>query len=193
MILNSIIKFNIIVFLMGISHILQYYLLQDLVIGSDIYTIGIGYLLYLPLGFALVSFLIFRYFAILPILLVSVFFNTQIYGSNYPITFLFPIIDSFGPLLAISLLEKMDLTSFKNFLLTSIGHLFFLAIIAAIINTSLKYSVYFFDASLRYQWIDNGPANFLLTFITGDVLGSISVILIAYLICNTRNSYCLQK
>ena len=193
MILNSIIKFNIIVILMGISHTLQYYLLQDLVIGSDIYTIGIGYLLYLPLGFALVSFLIFRYFAILPILLVSVFFNTQIYGSNYPITFLFPIIDAFGPLLAISLLEKMDLASFKNFPLTSKGHLFFLAIITAIINTSLKYSVYFFDASLRYQWIDNGPANFLLTFITGDLLGSISVILIAYLICNTRNSYCLQN
>ena len=193
MILNSIIKFNIIVILMGISHTLQYYLLQDLVIGSDIYTIGIGYLLYLPLGFALVSFLIFRYFAILPILLVSVFFNTQIYGSNYPITFLFPIIDAFGPLLAISLLEKMDLASFKNFPLMSKGHLFFLAIITAIINTSLKYSVYFFDASLRYQWIDNGPANFLLTFITGDLLGSISVILIAYLICNTRNSYCLQN
>ena len=87
----------------------------------------------------------------------------------------------------------MDLANFKNFPLTSKGHLLFLAIITAIVNTSLKYSVYFFDASLRYQWIDNGPANFLLTFITGDVLGSISVILIAYLICNTKNSYCLQK
>ena len=193
MILNSIIKLNIIVILMGISHTLQYYLLQDLVIGSDIYTIGIGYLLYLPLGFALVSVLIFRHFAILPILLVSVFFNSQIYGSSYPITFLFPIIDAFGPLLALSLLEKMDVASFKKFPLAPKGHLFFLAIIAAIVNTSLKYSVYFFDASLRYQWIDNGPANFLLTFITGDVLGSISVILIAYLICNTKNSYCLQK
>jgi len=193
MILNSIIKFNIIVILMGIGHTFQYYLLQDLVIGSNIYTIGIGYLLYLPLGFALVSVLIFRHFAILPILLVSLFFNSQIYGSGYPITFLFPIIDAFGPLLALSLLEKMDVASFKKFPLAPKGHLFFLAIIAAIVNTSLKYSVYFFDASLRYQWIDNGPANFLLTFITGDVLGSISVILIAYLICNTKNSYCLQK
>ena len=178
---------------MGIGHTFQYYLLQDLVIGSNIYTIGIGYLLYLPLGFALVSVLIFRHFAILPILLVSVFFNSQIYGSSYPITFLFPVIDAFGPMLAISLLEKMDVASFKKFPLTPKGHLFFLAIVTAIVNTSLKYSIYFFDASLRYQWIDNGPANFLLTFITGDVLGSISVILIAYLICNTKNSYCLQK
>jgi hypothetical protein len=192
MILNSIIKFNIIVILMGISHTLQYYLLQNLVIGSDIYTIGIGYLLYLPIGFALVSFLIFRYFAILPILLVSVFFNTQIYGSNYPITFLFPIIDAFGPLLAISLLEKMDLASFKNFPLTSKGHLFFLAIITAIINTSLKYSVYFFDASLRYQWIDNGPANFLLTFITGDLVGATIIVMVGYLLCNIKNSFCLR-
>ena len=192
MILNSIIKFNIIVILMGISHTLQYYLLQDLVIGSDIYTIGIGYLLYLPLGFALVSFLIFRYFAILPILLVSVFFNTQIYGSNYPITFLFPIIDAFGPLLALSLLEKMDVASFKKFPLAPKGHLFFLAIIAAIVNTSLKYSVYFFDASLRYQWIDNGPANFLLTFITGDLVGATIVVMTGYLLCNIKNSFCLR-
>jgi len=192
MILNSIIKFNIIVFLIGISHTLQYYLLQDLVIGSDIYTIGIGYLLYLPLGFALVSVLIFRYFAILPILLVSLFFNTQIYGSSYPITILFPIIDSFGPFLAIFLIEKMDLANFKNFPLTSKGHLLFLAIITAIINTSLKYSVYFFDASLRYQWIDNGPANFLLTFITGDLVGAIIVVVIGYLVCNIKNSFCLR-
>jgi len=192
MILNSIIKFNIIVILIGISHTLQYYLLQDLVIGSDIYTIGIGYLLYLPLGFALVSFLIFRHFAILPILLVSVFFNTQIYDSNYPITILYPIIDAFGPLLAISLLEKMDLANFKNFPLTSKGHLLFLAIITSIVNTSLKYSVYFFDASLRYQWIDNGPANFLLTFITGDLVGAIIVVMIGYLVCNIKNSFCLR-
>ena len=192
MILNSIIKFNIIVILMGISHTLQYYLLQDLVIGSDIYTIGIGYLLYLPLGFALVSSLIFRHFAILPIFLVSVFFNTQIYGSSYPITILFPVIDSFGPFLTLFLLEKMDLANFKNFPLMSKGHLLFLAIITAIVNTSLKYSVYFFDASLRYQWIDNGPANFLLTFITGDLVGATIIIMIGYLVCNIKNSFCLR-
>ena len=192
MILNSIIKFNIIVILMGISHTLQYYLLQDLVIGSDIYTIGIGYLLYLPLGFALVSVLIFRHFAILPILLVSVFFNTQIYGSSYPITILFPLIDSFGPLIALFLLEKMDLVNFKKFPLAPKGHLFFFAIITAIVNTSLKYSVYFFDASLRYQWIDNGPANFLLTFITGDLVGATIVVMIGYLLCNMKNSFCLK-
>ena len=190
--MNLVLKLLSVAVFYGLGHTLQYYLLQGLVIGSDIYTIGIGYLLYLPLGFALVSFLIFRYFSILPILLVSVFFNTQIYGSNYPITFLFPIIDAFGPLLAISLLEKMDLASFKNFPLTSKGHLFFLAIITAIINTSLKYSVYFFDASLRYQWIDNGPANFLLTFITGDLVGATIIVMIGYLLCNIKNSFCLR-
>ena len=190
--MNLVLKLLSVAVFYGLGHTLQYYFLQDLVIGSDIYTIGIGYLLYLPLGFALVSFLIFRHFAILPILLASLFFNTQIYGSNYPITFLFPIIDAFGPLLAISLLEKMDLASFKNFPLISKGHLFFLAIIAAIINTSLKYSVYFFDASLRYQWIDNGPANFLLTFITGDLVGASIVVMIGYLLCNIKNSFCLR-
>ena len=190
--MNLVLKLLSVAVFYGLGHTLQYYLLQGLVIGSDIYTIGIGYLLYLPLGFALVSVLIFRHFAILPILLVSVFFNTQIYGSNYPITFLFPIIDAFGPLLAISLLEKMDLASFKNFPLTSKGHLFFLAIITAIINTSLKYSVYFFDASLRYQWIDNGPANFLLTFITGDLVGATIIVMIGYLLCNIKNSFCLR-
>ena len=190
--MNLVLKLLSVAVFYGLGHTLQYYFLQDLVIGSDIYTIGIGYLLYLPLGFALVSFLIFRHFAILPILLASLFFNTQIYGSNYPITFLFPIIDAFGPLLAISLLEKMDLASFKNFPLISKGHLFFLAIITAIINTSLKYSVYFFDASLRYQWIDNGPANFLLTFITGDLVGAIIVVMIGYLVCNIKNSFCLR-
>ena len=120
------------------------------------------------------------------------YLNSQIYGSSYPITFLFPIIDAFGPLLAISLLEKMDLASYKNFPLTSKGHLLFLAIITAIINTSFKYSVYFFDASLRYQWIDNGPANFLLTFITGDLVGATIIVMIGYLVCNIKNSFCLR-
>ena len=190
--MNLVLKLLSVAVFYGLGHTLQYFFLQGLVIGSDFYTIGIGYLLYLPLGFALVSVLIFRHFAILPILLVSVFFNTQIYGSNYPITFLFPIIDAFGPLLAISLLEKMDLASYKNFPLTSKGHLLFLAIITAIVNTSLKYSVYFFDASLRYQWIDNGPANFLLTFITGDLVGATIIVMIGYLVCNIKNSFCLR-
>ena len=190
--MNLVLKLLSVAVFYGLGHTLQYYLLQGLVIGSDIYTIGIGYLLYLPLGFALVSVLIFRHFAILPILLVSVFFNSQIYGSSYPITILFPIIDSFGPFLTLFLLEKMDLANFKNFPLISKGHLFFLAIITAIVNTSLKYSVYFFDASLRYQWIDNGPANFLLTFITGDLVGATIVVMIGYLLCNIKNSFCLK-
>ena len=190
--MNLALKLLSVAVLYGLGHTLQYYFLQDLVIGSDIYTIGIGYLLYLPLGFALVAFLIFRNLAILPILLVSLFFNTQIYGSSYPITILFPLIDSFGPFLALFLLEKMDLANFKNFPLMSKGHLLFLAIITAIVNTSLKYSVYFFDASLRYQWIDNGPANFLLTFITGDLVGATIVVMIGYLLCNIKNSFCLK-
>ena len=190
--MNLVLKLLSVAVFYGLGHTLQYYLLQGLVIGSDIYTIGIGYLLYLPLGFALVAFLIFRNLAILPILLVSLFFNTQIYGSSYPITILFPLIDSFGPFLALFLLEKMDLANFKNFPLMSKGHLLFLAIITAIVNTSLKYSVYFFDASLRYQWIDNGPANFLLTFITGDLIGATIVVMIGYLLCNIKNSFCLK-
>ena len=96
----------------------------------------------------------------------------------------YTLVDTFGPMLAIHLLEKFHLADYKNFGIERIplGHILFLTLTASIINSLSKFTIYYWDLDFTHAhsiWEDQGAMSFLTSYLPGDVIGSTVFILIA--------------
>ena len=145
---------------------------QNILFFTKDFNPTVGSLLYLPIGAALLSYLLYGKKAILGIFAAIILSGIYNELKNYILAG-YTIVGSLGPLLAIYLIEKFRLANFKDFPNTSIRHLVLLCIFAGLINTVGNFIVYFSypfsDAAI--SWFNGGPTQFLLTFLPGDIVG----------------------
>ena len=164
-------------FLIGLSA----YVLLEIVQGQDFLTeiihfegvqLSAGSLLYFPLGATVFSYYLYGYRALLGVLLIKMLAGF-FYNTPSDIFWAFAIVGWLGPLAAIILLKWFRLGFTGKTLDTHIGHLIFLIIFSAIINTVLKFMAFYshYHETLSEHWQQPDPLFFLSTFLPGDIIG----------------------
>ena len=160
------------------------YVLLEIVQGQDflaeiIYFEGVqlsaGSLLFFPLGATVFSYYLYGYRALFGVLLIKVLAGF-FYNTPSEIFWEFTIIGWLGPLVAIILLRYFRLGFTGKTLDTNIGHIIFLIIFSAIINTLLKFIAFYSQhhlETLSEHWLQPDPLFFLSTFLPGDIIGGI--------------------
>lgn len=160
------------------------YVLLEIVQGQDflaeiIYFEGVqlsaGSLLFFPLGATVFSYYLYGYRALIGVLLIKVLAGF-FYNTPSEIFWEFTIIGWLGPLVAIILLRYFRLGFTGKTLDTNIGHIIFLIIFSAIINTLLKFLAFYSQhhlETLSEHWLQPDPLFFLSTFLPGDIIGGI--------------------
>ena len=162
--------------------------------GNSEWNITVGSMLYLPLGSWILVYLLYRERALIGLFTVT-FMASLYYDLEEHLMIGFTLINTFGPMITIHLLEKFHLADFKNFGVERIplGHVLFLTLSASIINTLSKFIIYYWDLDFTHAnsiWEDQGSINFLTTYLPGDIMGSTVFILFAIFIGKLFN---LQK
>ena len=143
--------------------------------------ITLGNYLWLPMGAKILAFLLFGLWALPGVLLGSLmsgyilynFLNVDpIYGP------LGSLIGTFAPMSAILIMRYFNLsTFFDGDKKLEFSHVIFLIVLSSIINTLLKLFLYFGRVSgVDQQQIDS--SEFILSYLTGDILGGIVFILL---------------
>jgi len=151
-------------------------------------------MLYLPLGSWILVYLLYRERVLIGLFTVT-FMASVYYDLEEHLMIGFTLINTFGPMLAIHLLEKFHLADFKKFGVERIpiGHILFLTLTASIINTLSKFTIYYWDLDYTHAnsiWDDQGAIKFLTTYLPGDIIGSTVFIFIAIFLGKLFN---LQK
>ena len=166
----------------------------QIITGNTEYNITVGSILYLPLGSWILVYLLYRERALIGLFTVT-FMAGVYYDLEEHLMIGFTLINTFGPMLAIHLLEKFHLADFKKFGVERIpiGHILFLTLTASIINTLSKFTIYYWDLDYTHAnsiWDDQGAIKFLTTYLPGDIIGSTVFIFIAIFLGKLFN---LQK
>jgi len=166
----------------------------QLVSGNTEWNITVGSALYLPLGSWILVYLLYRERALIGLFTVT-FMAGVYYELEEHLMIGYTLIDTFGPMLAIHLLEKLHLADYKNFGIERIplGHILFLTLTASFVNTISKFTIYYWDLEYTHKnsiWEDQGAINFLTTYLPGDILGSTVFIFLAIFLGKLFN---LQK
>ena len=155
----------------------------QLISGNDEWNITVGSMLYLPLGSWILVYLLYRERALIGLFTIT-FMAGVYYDLEEHLMIGYTLINTFGPMLAIHLLEKFHLADYKNFGVERIplGHILFLTLTASFINTLGKFLIYYWDIDYSHAnsiWEDQGSMNFLTSYLPGDILGSTVFIFIA--------------
>ena len=166
----------------------------QLISGNTEWNITVGSMLYLPLGSWILVYLLYRERALIGLFTVT-FMAGVYYELEEHLMIGYTLINTFGPMMAIHLLEKFQLADYKNFVTERIplGHVLFLTLTASIINTLSKFIIYYWDLdyTLKHSiWEDQGAINFLTTYLPGDIIGSTVFIFVAIFLGKLFN---LQK
>ena len=162
--------------------------------GNSEWNITVGSMLYLPLGSWILVYLLYRERALIGLFTVT-FMASLYYDLEEHLMIGFTLINTFGPMITIHLLEKFHLADFKKFGVERIpiGHTLFLTLTASIINTLSKFTIYYWDLDYTHKhsiWENQGAINFLTTYLPGDIIGSTVYIFVAILFGKLFN---LQK
>ena len=173
-----------------IIHLPEYQLIS----GNTEWNITVGSMLYLPLGSWILVYLLYRERALIGLFTVT-FMASLYYDLEEHLMIGFTLINTFGPMIAIHILEKFHLADYKNFGTERIplGHILFLTLTASFINTLSKFTIYYWDLDFSHAhsiWEDQGSINFLTTYLPGDIIGSTVYIFVAILFGKLFN---LQK
>ena len=166
----------------------------QIISGNDEWNITVGSILYLPLGSWILVYLLYRERALIGLFTVT--FMASVYNDlEEHLMIGFTLINTFGPMLAIHLLEKFHLADYKNFGVERVpfGHILFLTLTASFINTLGKFLIYYWDLDYTHAnsiWEDQGAINFLTSYLPGDIMGSTVFIFIAIFLGKLFN---LQK
>ena len=157
----------------------------QLISGNTEWNITVGSMLYLPLGSWILVYLLYRERALIGLFTVT-FMAAIYYELEEHLMIGYTLINTFGPMMAINLLEKFHLADYKNFGTERIplGHFLFLTLTASIINTLSKFTIYYWDLEFTHAnsiWEDQGAINFLTTYLPGDIMGSTVFIFVAIL------------
>lgn len=137
--------------------------------GFGVYT---GSLIFFPLGATILSYYLYGYRALLGVLLIKVLAGF-FYNTPSDIFWEFAIIGWLGPLVAIILLRYFRLGFTGKTLDTNIGHIIFLIIFSAIINTLLKFIAFYshHHNTFSEHWQQPDSVFFLSTYLPGDTIG----------------------
>ena len=145
--------------------------------------IALGNYLWLPMGAKVLAFLLFGLWAFPGVLLGSLmsgfllydFWNVNpIYGP------LGSLVGALAPMLAILIMQFFRLSNFFNDgMKVQFGHVLFLVILSALINTLVKLFIYLNKVTyLDGQAID--PVQFIQNYLVGDILGGFVFIYIVF-------------
>lgn len=163
------------------------YFLQNTLSSLDLmdyveFNITIGSNLYLPLGSFILVTLLYRTKA-WPGLYFICFLAGIYYELDGYILSLFTLINVLGPLLAIKIIEGLNIGFFKKFPdQFHLGQLLLLCIVASIINSLGKFFVYYYNIDNNAAIEDNNSVDFIASYISGDLMGSITFMLLALVI-----------
>ncbi|MDB2589565.1 hypothetical protein N9Y32_00860 [Candidatus Thioglobus sp.] len=168
-------------FIINIIIALVIFLTSALMTWTSGIDISVGNYLWLPMGAKILAFLLFGFWALPGVLLGSLmsgyilynFLNVDpIYGP------LGSLIGAFAPMGAILIMRYFNLsTFFDSDKKLEFRHVIFLIVLSSIINTIFKLFLYFGKVSgVDDQQIDS--PEFILSYLTGDILGGVVFILL---------------
>lgn len=130
-----------------------------------------GNLLFLPMGAAILSYLLFGY-GVLPGVAIA---NTLIgytlwnnwFGNGFEGFSGHVIIGSLAPIIAIQMMKSFGLSQFFKDKSINYRHVIFVVLLTALLNTFGKFSLFY---GILQEDID--IVNFMSTYLIGDILGS---------------------
>lgn len=148
-----------------------------LISGLDSTNFVIGNYLWLPIGAAILSYLLFGFKVFPGVLLGYLIAEVIIEGSIADISqreFLSRTMSSLAPIIAISIMRVFSLSNFFNEDKINMGHIFFLVLLSAVISTLLKTFVVYQSAEKFLA----DPVGHIGSYLLGDMIGGIVFIYI---------------
>ena len=148
-----------------------------LISGLDSPNFIIGNYLWLPIGAAILSYLLFGFKVFPGVLLGYMIAEVIIEGSIADISqreFLSRTMSSLAPIIAISIMRVFSLSNFFNEDKINIGHVFFLVLLSAVTSTLLK-TFFVYDKAEEFL---ADPVGHIGSYLVGDMIGGIVFIYI---------------
>ncbi|MDB3869667.1 hypothetical protein N9351_02250 [Candidatus Thioglobus sp.] len=168
-------------FIINIIIALVIFLTSALMTWTGGIDISVGNYLWLPMGAKILAFLLFGFWAFPGVLLGSLMSGYILYNFLNVDTIYGPLgslIGAFAPMGAILIMRYFNLsTFFDSDKKLEFRHVIFLIVLSSIINTIFKLFLYFGRVSgVDDQQIDS--PEFILSYLTGDILGGVVFILL---------------
>lgn len=154
-----------------------------LIAGLDHPDFAIGNYLWLPIGAAIFSYLLFGFKVFPGVLLGYLIAEVLIEGSMADISqreVLSRTMSSLAPIIAIGIMRAFSLSNFFVDNKVNIGHIVFLVLLSAVISTLLK--TFFVYHSAEKFLID--PVGHIGSYLLGDMIGGIVFIYIGIKLSN---------
>ena len=141
--------------------------------GSD-FEVKVGSYLYLPIGAKILAFLLFGR-QVLPGVIVACLFSGVVlfdaWGGHYFYGALGAVLGAMTPLAAMWILDKSDVTNFKDLTDINFRHVLFLIFFTSVIHALSRFVLY-----AKNEMLSINPIDFLSHYLIGDMLGGIVVI-----------------
>jgi len=141
--------------------------------GSD-FEVEVGSYLYLPIGAKILAFLLFGR-QVLPGVIVACLFCGVVlfdaWGGHYIDGALGAVLGALAPLAAMWILDKSEVTNFKNLTNINFRHVLFLIFFTSVIHALSRFMLY-----AKSEVFSINPIDFLIHYLVGDMLGGIVVI-----------------
>ncbi len=129
-----------------------------------------GNLLFLPLGAAILSYLLFGYGVLPGVALANTLIGYTLWnnwlGNGFAGFSGHVIIGSLAPIVAIQMMKSFGLSEFFEGKLINYRHVVFVVILAAMLNTLGKFSLFYGVLQEDIKVVD-----FISTYLIGDILG----------------------
>ena len=154
-----------------------------LISGLDSPDFVIGNYLWLPIGAAILSYLLFGFKVFPGVLLGYLIAEVMIEGSVADISqreLLSRTMSSFAPIFAIIIMRAFSLSNFFDDKKINIGHIFFLVLLSAVISTLLK-TFFVYDKAEKFL---ADPVGHIGSYLVGDMIGGIVFIYIGIKLSN---------
>lgn len=134
---------------------------------------GVAAVLYLPLGVKILMYLLFGYRVLPGILLACITSGIVLLNSwngNLLIGFMSSCAGALAPIITMWAMKVVKVCDFSNLRNIDFRHILSLIVFTSVISALLKFSI-FYDANSNINAID-----FIVHYITGDILGGLLVI-----------------
>jgi len=140
------------------------------------FNISVGSYLYLPLGGYLFSWLVFRHYGFLGMLIASVLFGIY-YSLGKDVFLSFTIINVITAPATTLIFSLLGISIHKKILNIQLGRILLLCVFVSLLNTIFKYTYLFSQNAFENSAEMESAYVFITTYFPGDVLGSFSYML----------------
>lgn len=141
------------------------------------FEVEVGSYLFLPIGAKILAFLLFGRQVLPGVTLACLFGGVLLFdawGGHYIHGAIGAILCSLAPLVAMWILDKSDLTNFKDLTNINFRHVLFLIFFTSIIHALSQFLLY-----AKSELFSINPVDFLSHYLVGDMLGGIVFIWIS--------------